>query len=176
MDTNIEVETKKLKTLLSDYKEDGILRPVDEEILLQIFESPNHDFAFSIWKDELSKEDKKIFVKLLKAFGNMDSFSAWPTGKAMDYGYGALVRNLVLHFTPWWRRSIGEWIVFAIKIIIFSWLFSSLLLGILIAIVGRAFYQLVALALQIYRQNELLLRRKNSNKKPRRGQKIRENI
>lgn len=172
--------SERLRSILADYQEAGSFETWHEDTLVKIFESPNSSDVFYEWVKELTKAEKKVFVRMLKDFGSMDSVYEMPTGRALKSGHGTIVLALAKKFAPRWRRLLGDWISPAIGALVCGllsrWLFNSFVIGICTAIVFSFFIRMGMCIAHIYHQNELLLRRKNSNKKPRRSQKLREDI
>ncbi|HLB32870.1 MAG TPA: hypothetical protein VJK54_01420 [Chthoniobacterales bacterium] len=119
-------------------------------------------------KDELTKKEKKLFIRMLKDFGGIDDLSDIPLGQAMELGYGSRVQILIKILTPRWKRwlsgSIGFCISCLIVGLITKWLLHSFSAGVFTVLVSKVLYEVIRYIPVTYFQNELIIRRLNSSK------------
>ena len=151
-----------LRTLLANYQEEGYLSEWQEHDLLKILQKADSSDYYS-WEEELTKTEKKLFVRMLKDFGQMDNGWEVPVGKAMEAGYGSRVQLLIKAFTPKWKRwlkgSIGLLLSSILVGIFTNWLFNSFAVGIFTVLVFRVVHDVIRYIPITYFQNELLIRR-----------------
>ncbi len=150
-----------LKALLADYQEEGYLTEWQEHALLKIIQKVDSSDYYS-WEGELTKTEKKLFVRMLKDFGQLDGWDV-PVGKAMEAGYGSRVQLLIKAFTPRWKRwlkgSIGLLLSSILVGIFTNWLLNSFAVGVFTVLVLRVVYDVIRYIPITYFQNELLIRR-----------------
>lgn len=82
-----------LKEALADYKEEWVVLKWHEDVLLNVLKSLD-DVLYSL-KKELTKKEKKLFMRMLEEFGGIDDSSDVPFGKAMELGYGSRIQILI---------------------------------------------------------------------------------
>ncbi len=159
---------EQLRSILADYQEEGFLTNWHENSLLEILESLDNSVYFS-WERELTKKEKKLFIRMLMDFGGIDDSSDVPLGKAMEVGYGSRVQILIRKLTPRWKRwlkgSIGLCISCLLVGLLTQWLLHSFSTGIFTVLIAKLVYDILRYVPVIYFQNELLIRRRNSSRK-----------
>ncbi len=157
---------EQLREALADYQEEKILAKWHEDVLLQILTSDT-SLCFSL-KDELTKKEKKLLIRMLKDFGGIDDPSDIPLGKAMELGYGSRIQILIKILTPRWKRwlsgSIGFCISCLVVGLITKWLLHSFSAGVFTVLVSKVFYEIIRYIPVTYFQNELIIRHLNSSK------------
>lgn len=165
-----------LKEIILYYKNEGFLETWHETELIKIFEKSDLNNLYYSCKSQLSKEEKKLFVNLLKRFASIDDTFEVPLGKILETGYGSAIQLLIKKFTPWWTIFLCECWKFGSAFIIFglltSWLFDSWAIGFIItgfSISCGWYFQYIP---AIYLQNELLIRRQNRVTKKRREKNL----
>ncbi len=153
---------EQLRALLADYQEEGYLSEWHEDRLLKILQKANNSVYYS-WEKELTKKEKKTFVRMLKDFGQIDNALGVPVGKAMETGYGSRVQLLIKHFTPKWKRwlkgSAGLLFSCVLVGVFTNWLFQSFAVGVFTVLIFRLVHDVIRYIPITYFQNELLIRR-----------------
>jgi hypothetical protein len=158
---------EKLRAILVDYQEEGYLSEWLENHFLGILKRVDESIYYS-WEKELTKTEKKLFVRMLKDFGQVDNAWGIPLGKSMEAGYGSRVQLLIKAFTPKWRRWLKGSIGLLLSSILVggftNWLFNSFAIGIFTVLIFRVVHDVIRYIPIIYFQNELLIRRSRDDR------------
>lgn len=162
------VNNDQLRSLLSDYQKEGELLKRHEEVLIKFIKSIGES-AYFYDKKDFSKKEKKLFLRMLMEFGEIDDSSDIPLGRALQLGYGSRVQLLIRQFIPRWKRWLKWWISFGLSCLFIGlltkWLLHSFALGVFTAIILRVIYESIRFIPATYFQNEILIRRRNHPKK-----------